>query len=97
MTDDEVIKFLYERIDSKNYGLEKCRAWLKKKCYEDLGNGDIYENNDLIAYLVYLKSDILEDLSALLGSLGHIKEIDKIDKKIGLLIELISEYEENNI
>lgn len=97
MTDDEVIKFLYERINSKNYGLEKCRSWLRNKCYEDLGNGDVYENNDLIAYLLYLKADILEDLSALLGLLGYIKEIDKIDKKIGLLIELISEYEENNI
>lgn len=97
MRDDEVINFLYEKIDSKNYGLEKCRTWLKSKCYEDLGNGDVYENNDLIAYLVYFKSDILEDLSALLGELAYIKELDKIDKKIRLLIEIISEYEENNI
>ena len=72
MRDDEVINFLYEKIDSKNYGLEKCRTWLKSKCYEDLGNGDVYENNDLIAYLVYFKSDILEDLSALLGELAYI-------------------------
>ena len=92
----EVIKFLYERIDSKKYELEKCRSWLKSKCYENLDNGDVYENNDLIGYLIYLKNDILEDLSALLGELVHIKEVDKFDKKIRLLIELISEYEENN-
>lgn len=93
---DEIIKFLFERIDSKKYGFEKCRAWLNSKCYEDLGNGDVYENNDLIGYLLYLKADILEDLSALLRELVHIKEVDKFDKKIRLLIKLISEYEENN-
>ena len=92
---DEIIKFLFERIDSKNYGFEKCSSWLRSKCYEDLGNGDVYENDDLIGYLLYLKADILEDLSALLGELVHIKEVDKFDKKIRLLIELISEYEDN--